>query len=71
MGDRVLLKGVNDVPVTRHGRDEGENSGIDVRTFVVRETRTSVDVLWQDGVKETLDSKETIPYLNPDEYDCW
>ncbi|OCH96053.1 hypothetical protein OBBRIDRAFT_766074 [Obba rivulosa] len=72
VGDRVLLKDrASPVPVTRHGRDEVENSAIEVRTFIVRETSTTVDVLWQDGTKETLDSKETIPYLNPDEYDCW
>jgi ubiquitin-conjugating enzyme E2 O len=37
----------------------------------VKETMTRVTVLWQDGASEVLDTKELIPYLNPDEYDCW
>lgn len=44
---------------------------LEVRTFVVQETRTTIAVLWQDGTRETLNATETIPYLNPDEYDCW
>ena len=35
------------------------------------QTKTTVDVLWQDGTRETIDVKQTVPYLNPDEYDCW
>ncbi|KAI0094796.1 hypothetical protein BDY19DRAFT_914675 [Irpex rosettiformis] len=70
VGDRVVLK--NEVgPRSTHGR-EGEVPGIiPVDTLVVRETHTRINVLWQDGVRETLDSKDTVPYLNPDEYDCW
>lgn len=30
-----------------------------------------VNVLWQDGTREVIDCKETVPYVNPDEYDCW
>ena len=40
-------------------------------TYVVQETKSSVEVLWQDGTRETLDARNTVPYLNPDEYDCW
>ena len=40
-------------------------------TYVVQETKSSVEVLWQDGTRETLDACNTVPYLNPDEYDCW
>lgn len=70
VGDRVVLKDGSG-PVSTHGR-EGEGPGIlTVNTLVVRETRTTVNVLWQDGTRETLDAKDTIPYLNPDEYDCW
>ena len=71
VGDRVALKNAEEGPVSTHGR-EGEGPGIlTVRTLVVKETRTTVNVLWQDGIRETLDAKDTIPYLNPDEYDCW
>ncbi|KAL1940019.1 hypothetical protein VTO73DRAFT_9354 [Trametes versicolor] len=69
VGDRVRLKNSRDGPVTRHGRPA--DGGIEVDTLVVQETRTSVDVLWQDGTRETMDVKQTVPYLNPDEYDCW
>lgn len=71
VGDRVRLKDVGGLPSTRHSQ-EGDNSDvITVQTFIVTETKTTLDVLWQDGVQETLRSTEVIPYLNPDEYDCW
>ena len=70
VGDRVLLRS-GDGPVSTHGR-EGDSLGlITVKTLVVKETYTRVNVLWQDGTRETLDAKDTVPYLNPDEYDCW
>ncbi|KAI0932058.1 hypothetical protein AcW2_000786 [Taiwanofungus camphoratus] len=71
VGDRVLPKDTIGLPVTRHGKEEDIHNVLEVHTFVVRETRTMVNVLWQDGTRETLDAKETVPYLNPDEYDCW
>ena len=71
VGDRVLLKDPSSVPVTRHGKEEGSQRLLEVRTCVVRETRTQIQVLWQDGTQEPLDAIDTIPYLNPDEYDCW
>lgn len=71
MGDRVFLKSAIDVPTTVHGQ-EGEPAGaVSVSTLTVQETRTTVHVLWQDGTQETLRSTELIPYMNPDEYDCW
>ncbi|CDO77016.1 hypothetical protein BN946_scf184380.g1 [Trametes cinnabarina] len=70
VGDRVRLKDGSG-PVTRHGRSSDSHGMIEVDTLVVQETRTTVDVLWQDGTRETLDAKQTVPYLNPDEYDCW
>lgn len=71
VGDRVHLKNATGLPSTQHGR-EGESAGIvHVQAFLVVETETSLDVLWQDGVHETLKSTDVIPYLNPDEYDCW
>lgn len=70
VGDRVVLKDGTG-PRSTHGR-EGEGPGIiPVDTLVVKETNTRVNVLWQDGTREALDAKDTVPYLNPDEYDCW
>ena len=70
VGDRVLLKNQEGVPVTKHGKSDSHGP-IEVRTLVVKQTRTSVNVLWQDGTQVRLDAKDTVPYLNPDEYDCW
>ncbi|KAI0257678.1 hypothetical protein BJV78DRAFT_1164298 [Lactifluus subvellereus] len=71
VGDKVILKDASSLPFTRHGK-EGEPYGVvEVRVYVVRETQTTVDVLWQDGSKETVLTTKLIPYLNPDEYDCW
>ncbi|KAJ8487538.1 hypothetical protein ONZ51_g4099 [Trametes cubensis] len=70
VGDRVRLKDGSG-PVTTHGRFTESYGAIEVDTLVVQETKTTVDVLWQDGTKETIDVKQTVPYLNPDEYDCW
>jgi ubiquitin-conjugating enzyme E2 O len=57
--------------MTIHGH-EGEPAGaVAVSALTVQETRTTVDVLWQDGTQAALRSTELIPYMNPDEYDCW
>ncbi|KAJ6604506.1 hypothetical protein DFH09DRAFT_1257291 [Mycena vulgaris] len=69
VGDRVTFKDESRVPGTTHGLDN--KLKVVVKTFTVTETQTFVDVLWQDGTKETVRSTELIPYLNPDEYDCW
>ncbi|KAF7320120.1 Isocitrate lyase [Mycena kentingensis (nom. inval.)] len=69
VGDRVTFKQDEELPFTLHGPNG--SSKIVVKTFTVTETRTFVDILWQDGTKETVRSTELIPYLNPDEYDCW
>lgn len=73
VGDRVRLKPTAQVeaPVTRHGRPEGDDGICNIRTLLVVETQTSVDILWQDGTEETTAAKDVVPYLNPDEYDCW
>jgi ubiquitin-conjugating enzyme E2 O len=71
VGDKVFLKDATDGPITVHGQ-EGEPAGtVIVKALTVQETCTSVNVLWQDGMQETLRSTELIPYMNPDEYDCW
>ena len=67
----MFLKDGTNVPTTIHGQ-EGELAGtIVVSALTVQETRSTVNVLWQDGTQETLRSTELIPYMNPDEYDCW
>lgn len=68
VGEKVLLKQPSDAPLTKHGK-EGEE--VEVRHLVVRESRTTVTVLWQDNIEETVSSAELIPHLNPDEYECW
>ncbi|KAG5653348.1 hypothetical protein H0H81_000970 [Sphagnurus paluster] len=70
LGDRVRLKDTAGTPFTKHGQREDELA-VEVRVFIVAETETTLDVLWQDGTKESIKSTEVIPYLNPDEYDCW
>ncbi|KAG6896411.1 hypothetical protein C0992_008413 [Termitomyces sp. T32_za158] len=70
VGDRVRLKDNTAAPFTRHRRDDTD-APFELRLFIVTETETNLDVLWQDGTKESVRSTEVIPYLNPDEYDCW
>lgn len=71
VGDKVYMNDVSGIPTTTHGQ-EGDPIGIVVvHALTVKETCTSAQVLWQDGTSETLTSTELIPYLNPDEYDCW
>lgn len=71
IGERVQLKDTEGLPVTRHGR-EGEAGGVViVDSYTVTATETEIKVLWQDGSTETLRSVDVIPYLNPDEHDCW
>jgi ubiquitin-conjugating enzyme E2 O len=71
VGEKVVLKNKEGAPTTTHGR-EGDPAGfIVVDTMAVKETCTTVDILWQDGVREKVRSTELIPYLNLDESDCW
>ncbi|TFK36863.1 hypothetical protein BDQ12DRAFT_685995 [Crucibulum laeve] len=71
VGDRVRLKNAQGLPFTSHGQD-GQGAGIiHVQHFLVQETETALDVLWQDGARETVKATDIIPYINPDEYDCW
>jgi ubiquitin-conjugating enzyme E2 O len=70
-GDRVRLKDNTGLPITRHGQESSGSDIVTVQTFTVIETKTTLRVLWQDGIQETIISTEVIPYLNPDEYDCW
>ncbi|KAF8973555.1 hypothetical protein BDZ97DRAFT_1775695 [Flammula alnicola] len=71
VGDRVHLKDAKGLPWTEHGQEGDATGVVQVQTFLVTETVTELDILWQDGTRETLKSVEVIPYLNPDEYDCW
>lgn len=58
------------MPITQHGQDSQQGIFY-VQIFRTKETETTVEVLWQDGSRETLRTTDLIPYLNPDEYDCW
>ncbi|SJL05546.1 uncharacterized protein ARMOST_08914 [Armillaria ostoyae] len=71
IGDKVNLVERTGYPVTIHGRSMQGVPTIHVETLTVAETETTVDILWQDGTTETLNSVDLIPYLNTDEYDCW
>lgn len=70
LGDRVEFRNPTGMPMTQHGQ-EGDQGVFYVQIFRVKETETTVEVLWQDGSRETSKAINLIPYLNPDEYDCW
>lgn len=71
VGVRVRLKDETGVLVTQHGSNQGEHGLYKVNAYKVVETETEVDVIWQDGVMETLLARDIIPQMNPDEYECW
>ncbi|KAJ4485954.1 hypothetical protein J3R30DRAFT_3443035 [Lentinula aciculospora] len=71
IGETVRLKDTTGHPVTMHGREEEAGGVVTVNSFNVSATETEADILWQDGSRETLRSVDIIPYMNPDEYDCW
>ncbi|KAL4069739.1 hypothetical protein V8B97DRAFT_2008249 [Scleroderma yunnanense] len=71
VGDKVFLANGEDVPTTVYDAGGDPSTNIVIQTLCVQETCTTVTVLWQDGIRETLSSTELIPYLNVDEYDCW
>lgn len=71
VGDRVHPKVLTDIPISEHGPAPRVGQGCLVATCLVTETLTEVSVLWQDGTTEVMNSVDLIPYLNPDEYDCW
>ncbi|KAI6047747.1 hypothetical protein EDC04DRAFT_2863935 [Pisolithus marmoratus] len=71
VGDKVVLENGQNIPTIVYDAGGAINDKIVIRTLCVKETRTVVMVLWQDGTSETLSSTELIPYLNIDEYDCW
>lgn len=55
-----------------HGTEGVDGGLVTVFALMVKETRSRVTVLWQDGTKdEHIDATTLIPYLNIDEYDCW
>lgn len=54
-----------------HGKEGVDGGLVTVLALMVKETRSRVTVLWQDGTREECDTKTLIPYLNVDEYDCW
>ncbi|KAI9772193.1 MAG: hypothetical protein M1839_002511 [Geoglossum umbratile] len=64
---------------TADGRRQGKvvriprvmSQGYDVNTFVVTETRTVVNVLWQDLTETKKNSTALVPYQNTDDHDVW
>ena len=58
------------VPASHH-EDPDSHITIDVDALTVVATRSRVEILWQDGTCEWVPSIEVIPYINPDEFDCW
>jgi len=75
-GDKYVLKNpsiatAQSIQPSSHGYEGIDGGKIDVFVFMARETRSRVTVLWQNGTTEEIDSKQLIPYLNVDEYDCW
>ncbi|KAF4623252.1 hypothetical protein D9613_002127 [Agrocybe pediades] len=70
-GDRLHLKDVSKVPTTEHGRPDDPTGVVHVQTVMVTQTATELEVLWQDGSRETVRSVDVVPYFNTDEYDCW
>ncbi|KAG8896936.1 hypothetical protein FRB99_008571, partial [Tulasnella sp. 403] len=77
ISDRVRFKNasvaeMHGVRTTRHGHSGVGIGLIESDVLVVRETRTTVRILWQNGViQPDVPSKDVIPYVAPDEYDCW
>ncbi|KAG8921952.1 hypothetical protein FRC02_012255 [Tulasnella sp. 418] len=82
VGDRVVFKNasvaaMHGVKPTRHRKSKSPTSGsgsdiIEVDTMVIRETRTTVRIMWQDGtITEDVRATDVVPYANVDEYDCW
>lgn len=71
VGDRVYLKDISGAPVTQHGNESDPAGVMQVQAYKVVETVSMFDVLWQDGVREKVRSIDVVPYMNPDEYDCW
>ncbi|KAF9015536.1 hypothetical protein BDQ17DRAFT_1341239 [Cyathus striatus] len=71
VGDRVHLKDSSSVPCSRHGVPGDAAGFFYIQMFLVTETDTTLDILWQNGTHEQINAKDVIPYLNTDEYDCW
>ena len=71
VGDRVRLKSDIGAFVTQHGPGERGHGSYTVNTYRIVETETEVDIMWQDGVTETLLAQDLLPQLNSDEHECW
>jgi ubiquitin-conjugating enzyme E2 O len=75
IGERVVFK--DPIRVTLLGiqpvlyKDQELNFEVPVDVMVIRLSRTSVEVLWQDGIREWVPATELIPHINPDEHECW
>jgi ubiquitin-conjugating enzyme E2 O len=60
---------------SRHGQfhriPRTATSGYDMNVFLVKETKLTVTVQWQDATTSIHEAKSLIPYLNVDDHDVW
>lgn len=75
MGERVVFKDpLHAARLNIHNmiyKDQEMKIEVNVEAMVIRETRTQIEVLWQDGTRSWETSTDLIPHLNLDEYECW
>ncbi|KAL1748439.1 hypothetical protein HDZ31DRAFT_79580 [Schizophyllum fasciatum] len=72
VGERVFFRKFDSArPHTRHGRDQDPGGIFICSAFKIIESETMVSLLWQDGTRDVRRAVDVIPYLNPDDLDCW
>ncbi|KAI4523174.1 hypothetical protein K525DRAFT_222350 [Schizophyllum commune Loenen D] len=72
VGERVFFRKFDSArPHTRHGRDQDPGGIFVCSAFKIIESETIIDLLWQDGTRDQRKATDVIPYLNPDDLDCW
>ncbi|TRM60186.1 hypothetical protein BD626DRAFT_505743 [Schizophyllum amplum] len=72
VGERVFFRKFDSTrPNTRHGREQDPGGVFVCSAFKIIESETMVSLLWQDGTRDVRRAVDVIPYLNPDDLDCW
>ncbi|KAG8771330.1 hypothetical protein FRC16_005954 [Serendipita sp. 398] len=75
IGERVLFKdpakafNLGILPVI-YSESDSKNQ-ITVDALMITNTRTRVEVLWQDGSREWIPATDLVPNLSADDYECW
>ncbi|KAG8834341.1 hypothetical protein FRC17_009109 [Serendipita sp. 399] len=75
IGERVVFKdpsravALGILPVI-YSESDSKNQ-ITVDALMITNTRTRVEVLWQDGTKIWMPATELAPNLSADDYECW